>query len=128
MVTSTHLVAYGQPAGPGERAAEGSYSMVVVLFRNRPRPERSSGDYNQVAGRMLHFVSKMPGFVSLDVFHNGGETLIYGQFESDEALVKWREHEEHKAAQGRRNEFYEQYTVQVCEVIREYGWQRPDAK
>jgi heme-degrading monooxygenase HmoA len=99
--------------------------MVVVLFRNRPRPERSSEDYNQVAGRMLHLVSKMPGFVSLDVFNNdAGETLIYAQFETDEAVIQWRQHEEHKEAQGRRNEFYEQYTVQVCDVIREYGWQR----
>ena len=97
--------------------------MVVVLFRNRPRAGRSSEDYNQVAGRMLHLVSKMPGFVSLDVFSNdGGETLIYAQFENDEAVVQWREHTEHKDAQGRRNEFYDQYTMQVCSVIREYGW------
>ena len=102
--------------------------MVIVLFRSRSHPERSADDYNHVAGRMLHLVSKMPGFISLDVFKGAnGETLIYGQFESDEALVQWREHEEHRAAQGRRNEFYEQYTVQVCDVIREYGWQRDEA-
>jgi heme-degrading monooxygenase HmoA len=101
--------------------------MVVVLFKNRPHPERSQEDYNATAGRMLHLVSKMPGFVSLDVFNNAnGETLIYGQFESDEALKEWRDHEEHREARGRRNDFYDTYKVQVCEVLREYDW-RSDA-
>lgn len=99
--------------------------MVIVLFRNRPHPERSQDDYNETAGRMLHLVSKMPGFVSLDVFNNaGGETLIYGQFENDEALKQWRDQEEHRAARERRADFYDEYTVQVCEVLREYDWKR----
>ncbi len=99
--------------------------MVVVLFRHRPRQERSDADYNQVAARMLHLVSHMPGFISLDYFTKAdGETLIFAQFESEESVAQWREHPEHRRAQGRRNDFYEQYTVQVCSVIREYGWQR----
>jgi heme-degrading monooxygenase HmoA len=103
--------------------------VFIVLFRNRPHPKRSSDEYNKTAGRMLHLVSKMPGFVSLDVFNNDdGETLIYGQFETDEALVQWREHAEHKEAQGRRDEFYEEYSVQVCEVIRAYSWRRDDTE
>ena len=102
--------------------------MMVVLFRSRSRPERSSADYDEVAGRMLRLVSKMPGFVSLDVFNNAtGETLIYGQFETDEALIQWRDHADHKQARGRRDDFYDTYTVQVCEVIREYGWERDGA-
>ena len=102
--------------------------MVIVLFKNRPHPERSSDDYNATAGRMLSLVSKMPGFVSLDVFNNAnGETLIYGQFESDEALIEWREHEEHKTARGKRADFYDEYSVQVCEVIRGYDWTRKQA-
>jgi heme-degrading monooxygenase HmoA len=97
--------------------------MVIVLFRNRPHPERSQEDYNATAGHMLTLVSKMPGFVSLDVFNNAaGETLIYGKFESDEALKQWRDHEGHRAARDRRAEFYDEYSVEVCEVIREYDW------
>jgi heme-degrading monooxygenase HmoA len=98
--------------------------MVVVLFRNTARQNSPATDYDELGVHLRGIASKMPGFVSLDVFSNTKETLIMAKFETDEHVRAWREHVEHQAAQGRRDEFYDRYTVEVCEVTRAYAWER----
>lgn len=99
--------------------------MVIVMFRNHQRPGDQAADYGQLVGRMVKIVSTLPGFVSVEQFTGaGGEVLILAKFESEEALEGWRNHAGHRKAQGRRGDFYEDYTVQVCTSVREYGWQR----
>ncbi len=100
--------------------------MKVVLFRSHPREGSYSDDYKSLSQRLVQVVSAQPGFLSVDLFKGpSGESLILATFDSDEAVAQWREHPEHRAAQGKRDEFYADYTVQVCSVDREYGWQ-PD--
>jgi heme-degrading monooxygenase HmoA len=98
--------------------------MKVVLFRNHPKAGGYDKDYRQLQGRLVGIVSKLPGFVSVEQFSGiDGEQLILAKFDSDEALTQWREHPEHRDAQGRRADFYAGYSVQVCSLDREYGWQ-----
>jgi heme-degrading monooxygenase HmoA len=98
--------------------------MKVVLFRSHPKEGSYSDDYKSLSQHLVQVVSAQPGFISADLFKGaGGESLILATFDSDEAVAQWREHPEHREAQGRRSEFYSAYTVQVCTVDREYGWQ-----
>ena len=97
--------------------------MVVVLFRNRLRDDAGE-EYQTTAKRMLALASAMPGFVSFKIFQAAdGERLSVIEFESDDAARAWREHPEHRDAQQRgRARFYEEYRIQVCEPIRDYGF------
>jgi heme-degrading monooxygenase HmoA len=96
----------------------------VVLFRNHPKEGAYGDEYRSLQRQLVKTVSSLPGFVSVDEFRGpGGETLVLAKFASDEALASWREHPEHRAAQRRRGEFYADYTVEVCSLDRDYGWQ-----
>jgi heme-degrading monooxygenase HmoA len=95
----------------------------IVLFRNHPKEGAYGDEYRSLQGKLVKAVSAIPGFVSVEEFRGaGGEVLILAKFESDEALAAWREHPEHRGAQGRRGEFYTDYTVDVCTLDRRYGW------
>ncbi len=97
--------------------------MKVVLFRNHPKEGTYPDDYRALTQHLVETVSALPGFVSVEEFRGaGGEVLILAKFESDQALAQWREHPEHRTAQGRREEFYADYSVQVCTLDRNYGW------
>ena len=56
-----------------------------------------------------------------DTTSRDGVTVSY--FSSLEAVSQWKNLEEHKIAQKLgRDTFYEAYSVQVCEVLRDYGF------
>ena len=99
--------------------------MVVVLFRSRLRDDAGE-EYETTAKRMLALASAMPGFVSFKIFRaDDGERISVIEFESDAHARAWREHPEHRDAQQRgRARFYEEYRIQVCEPIRDYGFRR----
>lgn len=99
--------------------------MVVVLFRNRLRDD-AGDEYATTAKRMLALASAMPGFVSFKTFRaDDGERISVIEFESDAHVRAWHEHAEHRDAQQRgRERFYEEYRLQVCEPIRDYGFRR----
>ncbi len=102
--------------------------MVLVLFRSQLRPE-SGDEYAETARRMEALVRTLPGFVSFKTYTaQDGDRLSVGAFESEDALLAWRRHPEHVAAQKRgREAFYRFFEIQVAEVIRASGFERSDA-
>ncbi len=94
--------------------------MIVVVFRNRLRPGDASG-YSKTAERMDALARKQPGFRSLKTFAaEDGERVTISEFDSLEAVNAWRANLEHREAQRRgRAEFYAEYSLQTCEVVRE---------
>jgi heme-degrading monooxygenase HmoA len=52
-----------------------------------------------------------------------GVTITF--FDSLDSIKKWRQQTEHLIAQDLgREKFYEDYEVQVTEVLREYSWEK----
>ena len=98
---------------------------MVVLFRSRLRDDAGEA-YETTAKRMLELASAMPGFVYFKTFRaEDGERISVIEFESDAHVRAWREHPEHRDAQQRgRARFYEEYRIQVCEPLRDYGFRR----
>ena len=94
--------------------------MVVVIFRSRVRPESMSA-YLELADEMAEIATSMPGFVSYKTYAaEDGESVSIHEWESEEQLRAWREHPRHVKAQQRgRDEFYEEYTLYVCNTPRE---------
>jgi len=99
--------------------------MVVVIFRSRLRPEYAD-EFRPLARRMLEIAESMPGFISSRDYRDAsGESCSVIEFESPELLQAWREHPEHLEAQRLgRERFYDAYTLQITQPIRESRFER----
>lgn len=102
--------------------------MWITLFRNRLRPD-AAADYAEVAQRMRALAQSMPGYVSFKTFNaEDGERVSVVEFDSLEALLAWKNHPEHRAAQERgRVAYYTEYSVQSAEVARQYSFRLDDS-
>ena len=96
---------------------------IVTVFRARLKPE-GRADYFEMAPRMGEIAKAMPGYVSHKVFTaDDGERVTIVEFDSAEAQDGWRFHPEHVAAKARgRADFYSQYSIRICEVLRSHDW------
>jgi heme-degrading monooxygenase HmoA len=94
--------------------------MTIAIFRTRMKPDVNMDEFLALHHRMNEIVTNMPGFVSVKLFSaEDGETLALAEFESLEALNAWRDHPEHVAARKRGLEFFGDYSVKVCSLVRE---------
>ena len=74
---------------------------------------------------MDQIVSTMPGYITHVSFReeSTGRGITVSYFESMAALEHWRDDPAHREAQalGRSN-FYEEYEVEVAEIVRHFDW------
>lgn len=94
--------------------------MIVTVFRSRLKPE-SQYEYPQWAARMSELARAMPGYVSHKVFvAEDGERATIVEFDTEEHQRGWAMHPEHLGAKTKgRQDFYQEYRLQVCELMRE---------
>ncbi|HVV63453.1 MAG TPA: antibiotic biosynthesis monooxygenase [Pseudolabrys sp.] len=94
--------------------------MIVTVFRSRLLPGVRE-EYVALAERMNELAKTMPGYIShKGFFADDGERVTVVEFESEEGMRAWRMNPEHRAAQRKAREtYYSEYSVQVCEVVRE---------
>jgi heme-degrading monooxygenase HmoA len=73
---------------------------------------------------MSELARAVPGYISHKGFvAEDGERVTIVEFESEEALHKWRIDPEHRAAKKRGFEsFFSEFKFQICSVIRERAW------
>ena len=94
--------------------------MIVTVFRSRLRPE-SAEEYARWSARMSELAKGMPGYIS----HKGfmapdGERVTIVEFENEESLRGWSHQSEHMEAKKKgRSDFYSEYRIQVCTVLRQ---------
>jgi len=94
--------------------------MMVIVFRSRLRPDNVE-EYYQWAARMSEMARTMPGYISHKPFAaEDGERVNIVEFADAASLEAWRTRHEHVQAQNKgRRDFYTEYKLQVCEVVRE---------
>ena len=99
--------------------------MVITLFRSKLRPEHAA-EFQALADRMRALAESMPGFVSYKVYRaDDEERCSVIEFDSHEHLLAWRYHPEHaKAQELGRLEYYEHYSLLVCDPVRESTFER----
>jgi heme-degrading monooxygenase HmoA len=92
---------------------------IVTVFRSRLRPDNQVA-YAEEAERIYGLAEQMPGLVDLKAFTaEDGERVTLVTFADEVTHDAWRRQSDHVAAQGRgRNEFYSEYTLQVCSTVR----------
>jgi heme-degrading monooxygenase HmoA len=102
--------------------------MIVTVFRSRLMPGVRE-EYVALVDRMIELASTMPGYIShKGFFAEDGERVTIVEFESEEAQRAWRMQPEHRDAQRKAREiYYQDYSVQVCQVIRETSFKRESA-
>jgi heme-degrading monooxygenase HmoA len=95
--------------------------MMVVVFRAHQTAAGLGGEYAEQLQRMTDLAVKMPGYVSHKAFvAEDGERLTLIEWDSAERLRAWATHPEHVLVkQLGRQKFYQDYRLQVCEVVRE---------
>lgn len=99
----------------------------VVIFRSIRKLDDGKL-YSEWSEKMDSMVRTIDGYEKhfgfRDTSSRDGVTVSY--FTSLEAISRWKNLDEHKVAQQLgRDAFYEEYSVQVCEVLRDYSF---DAK
>lgn len=101
--------------------------MMVVVFRSRLREGVDPELYAARAGELLRWAQEMPGFLAVkDFAARDGERVAIVEFEDAESLEAWRTHAGHLVAQRQgREEFYLDYSLQVCELVRESSFEQP---
>ena len=100
--------------------------MIVTVFRSRVKPEALQ-EYLTWATRMSALAKEMPGYISHKGFlADDGEKVTIVEFESEETQRAWAKQPEHMGAKKKgRAEFYTEYKVQTCSVLRESAFPPP---
>ncbi|WP_199614128.1 antibiotic biosynthesis monooxygenase family protein [Paenibacillus alkalitolerans] len=105
--------------GNDHGAAEPYYA---VIFTSR----RSSGDngYSEMDQKMDELVAHQPGFLGVESARNdSGFGITISYWSSLEAIRHWKNNEMHKIAQEQGKQvWYDNYTVRICKVEREYSF------
>ena len=105
-------------------APSDSKKIYAVIFKSK-RQDANQDLYYQHNNALEEKIKSLPGYMK----HSGirhpetrqGVTIAY--FDSLEAIDNWRKDSEHLAAKKlAKSDFYENYSVEITEVIDSYGW------
>ena len=114
-----------QIAAAGKAAAENSDSKIYAVIFKSKRQDANSELYYQHNDLLDEKIKSLPGYIK----HSGlrhpetreGVTIAY--FNSLEAIDQWRKDRDHMDAKKlAKSDFYENYSVEVTEVLDAYGW------
>ena len=99
--------------------------MYVVIFEVQPKTELAVQDYFDLAAKLRPELEEIDGFISVERFsslYQEGKFVSISFWRDEEALKRWREHQQHQQAQQKgRGEIFQDYRIRVAEVIRDYG-------
>ena len=97
--------------------------MIVTVFRSKMNPDVQD-EYGPMAKRISELARAVLGYVSHKGFvADDGERVTIVEFETEEALQKWRVDPEYRMAKRRGVEsFFSEFRFQICNVIGERAW------
>ena len=92
----------------------------AVIFTSR-RAEGDNG-YAAMADRMAELAARQPGFLGVESVRGAdGLGITVSYWETEDAIRQWKLDAEHRIAQETgRSTWYENYTVRVAKVERDY--------
>ncbi len=103
--------------------------MIAVIFEVQVNPSRRD-DYLDTAASLRELLAEVDGFISIERFEslvNPGKLLSLSYWRDEQALAAWRNVEAHRRAQAAgRDGIFEDYSLRVTEVIRDYGMRDRD--
>ncbi len=99
-------------------------SCFAVIFTST-RTEGDNG-YAAAAERMEELVNMQPGYLGVESVRGAdGVGITVSYWESEAAILAWRQNPEHRVIQERgRSIWYSKFHTRVCRVEREYRFER----
>lgn len=95
---------------------------VIVVTGSTVKPEMVEQEA-QISAQLYEVLRAMPGFISGKEYTAAdGESISILRFESDDALVQWRDEGEHGRYQQFTDQYYESFWVEAAEIYRSYEW------
>ena len=98
--------------------------MIAVIFEVII-PGDNMEKYLKMAAAIREDQQKAEGFIYGERYKSitkPDKLLSFSLWESEEAVKKWRNQQNHRVAQKKgREEMFEDYRIRVAEVIRDYG-------
>ena len=98
--------------------------MYGVIFEAEPAPGRRQ-DYLDIAAQLRPELEQIDGFISVERFQSltqEGKILSLSFWRDEEAVARWRRHEQHRDAQrAGRGGIFQNYRLRVAAVMRDYG-------
>jgi heme-degrading monooxygenase HmoA len=98
--------------------------MIAVIFEVTPAPGRQQ-EYLDLAAGLRSRLEQIDGFISIERFASlthEGKILSLSIWRDEEAVGRWRQLPEHRAAQARgRAGIFADYRLRVATIIRDYG-------
>jgi heme-degrading monooxygenase HmoA len=95
-----------------------------VIFEVEPAPGRRQ-DYLDIAAQLRPDLEQIDGFISVERFQSltqEGKVLSLSFWRDEEAVARWRRHEQHRDAQrAGRGGIFKNYRLRVAAVVRDYG-------
>jgi hypothetical protein len=99
------------------------HGISLAADAGRARGIRGAGRSHGRARRHHAGLHSHKGFFAED-----GERVSIVEFESEESLRAWRMHPEHRVEQRKAREiYYQDYSVQICQMLRETSFKRDPA-
>jgi heme-degrading monooxygenase HmoA len=97
--------------------------MITVIFEVTPQ-EGQMDNYLDIAAGLKEELAQVPGFISVERFQSlttPGKLLSLSFFEDEEAVARWRNRSQHRAAQSKgRAGIFADYRIRVAQVMRDY--------
>lgn len=98
--------------------------MIAVIFEVVPAPGQKD-TYLEIAAGLRDELSNIDGFISIERFQSlvdENKVLSLSFWRDEEAILAWRNLEQHRAAQARgRSGVFSDYRLRVASVMRDYG-------
>lgn len=104
--------------------------MIAVLFELWPADATARAAYLDIAAALRTQLLQIDGFVSIERFESlseKGKLLSLSIWRDEDAVVRWRQLEAHRAAQtqGRAGLFCD-YRLRIADITRDYGMSERD--
>jgi heme-degrading monooxygenase HmoA len=94
-------------------------ALFVVIFQAKVRSVDS--EYSTVAARLRELALGQFGCLDFQAVTEGENEIALSYWPNEASILAWKSYSEHLMAQQLgRERWYESYTVQVAEIIREY--------
>ncbi|GLC89176.1 antibiotic biosynthesis monooxygenase family protein [Lysinibacillus piscis] len=97
----------------------------AVVFTSQ-RAVDDGESYAKMATVMNDLACQQPGFLRVESVRNTeGKGITVSYWESLEAIQAWKDNMKHKMAQQLGQEkWYTQYQVEICQVIKDYSFEK----
>ncbi len=93
----------------------------TVIFISK-QADNTQG-YAEMTQKMDELVKIQKGFIGVDSVRDGKNGITISYWDSLESIKSWSMNERHaEAKKGGKEQWYENFTVRICKVEREYAF------